>query len=130
MKSEERILSFDKETDNKWRWIDMVEDAAFELYIHKWRTPKPRPEKIKVTVGELEDTFPVTKECKKEDFENNPDLKENPIYAELEILEEHTKTMRYTPIGNDDDWGIGQPYIPFQLLPEKKDRIAIFIEWR
>ena len=65
MKSEARILSFDKETDNKWRWIDMVEDAAFELYIHKWRTPKPRPEKIKVTVGELEDTFPVTKECKK-----------------------------------------------------------------
>ena len=129
MKSEPKILSFKKETINKWRWFDKLEDAVFHLYIYKWRTPKPMPDKIKVTIGNLTDISSATKKYTKKDFKDNPGLRKKSIYAELGIPRKHTQTMRYKPINDKDHWGIGNTYIPFQLLPEKKDRIAIFIEW-
>jgi len=32
---EERICTYNKETDNKYRWDDMVDNAPLEIYIPK-----------------------------------------------------------------------------------------------
>ena len=40
--------------------------------------------------------------------------------------------MRYTPIVGRNDWELGEPYIPFELLQEldKEDILAIQIRWK
>lgn len=130
----QEILAYFKETENKWRWDAILNDekgekAIFELYIPKWRVPEPYPEKIRVKIGEPHE-FPNKKYFNREDIEQNAELKNNRIYAEVKRFSEHKKTIRFNPIGDEKNWEIGSPYIPFQLLPDEDiEHICLSVEW-
>jgi hypothetical protein len=48
-------MNLAKETPNKLRWDVLVEGAPFELYIPKWRVPRPWPRRIVVRLSEVTD---------------------------------------------------------------------------
>ncbi len=41
----------------------------------------------------------------------------------------HTKTVRYSPIGEPDQWEIGEPYVPFTLTFDGAGRLRIIVLW-
>ena len=123
------ILAFNKETDRKWRWIADINGVELKIYIEKWRTPEPIPEKISVMIGTPED-FENERKYTQEEIEINPELRNEPIYELVKKTEVKTETMRYTPIVERNDWELGEPYIPFELLRDlDEDTLAIQIRW-
>jgi len=123
------LLEYEKETENKLRWDAKVDNTIFELYIPKWRVPKPWPSKIHV------DIVPITAEQNNSDRITSKKIMENPtlvtkhIVADVVFEEEHTKTIRYCPEGEQKDWEIGKPYIPFALTHNRAERLRINVEW-
>ena len=59
----------------------------------------------------------------------NPALASKRIIADVVIKEEHTKTIQYCPEGNNEEWEIGEPYIPFQLTHNEAKRLRICVQW-
>lgn len=102
----------------------------FEIYIPKWRVPEPIPEVIKVSLyfpphlPELKNI--LTSEMTK----SNPNLCKLPILSQIKWYSDHTKTVRYNPIGLPDTWEIGSPYIPVSILPQNHIEILVIqIQW-
>jgi hypothetical protein len=126
---EMHLLRLQKETENKVRWDAEADDVTFELYIPKWRVPKPWPLKIYVKIDIVptkQNNFErVTFEMAKE----NHKLVSQHIVADVMLKEEHTKTIRYCPDGNNEDWEIGEPYIPFALTHNNAERLRIVVDW-
>jgi len=125
------ILAYWKETDNKLRWDTKINGVLFEVYIPKWRIPDPRPETILVILY-----FPPYDQLNnkkfycKSDITLNPQLRNNKICADLQKNQEHSKTMRFDPIGDKKSWEVGSLYIPFDLLPGKEiTQVTAVIEW-
>ncbi len=123
------VLTLSKETRNKIRWDAVVDDAQFELYIPKWRVPDPLPVRIFVEVSHAESANewkrydPLTPPSKEED-------RNRPILALVERVCKQTKTVRFKPRGDPNNCEIGEPYIPFTLLPDPlADRVLIKVEW-
>jgi hypothetical protein len=127
-------LSFAKPTDAKLRWDEDIDGTPFELYIPKWRVPDPVPRAISVRmwiipkaisvgtlppssgtllnagvdlseIGCLQELLPVVR---------GP--VEYPIISVVHFDRVHTKTVRYSPLGDQKKWEIGQPYVPQSVL--------------
>ena len=127
-----------KETKNKIFWETTVESgdkqgnpgtAEFRLYIHKWRVPEPCPEKIyvKIEPSQLQEKPEF---LTVEDAEEKPKLKSNPIVAIIHAFKPHTATLRYHPIGDQSEWEIGEPYVPYNLTHNEAEYLKITVMWK
>jgi hypothetical protein len=120
------LLRPSKETQNKLRWSSHIEkdDAPFHLYIPKWRVPEPWPGRISVGIEPFS--------SKPSDFAQSPYDSEN-LDNQIEVLvkriEVHTRTVKYAPFGDEKEWQIGEPYIPFSLIPPDSDFLIIEVKW-
>ena len=55
---------------------------------------------------------------------------DDPIRCVVEKVDIHTKTMQYRPLGDQQFWQIGQPYVPCVLFPnESRRRIHVGVQW-
>lgn len=120
------LMNPSKETDNKLRWWADVEGVCFQLYIPKWRVPTPWPVRLEVVVdpqaASPETDRRLTSPCSRE--------LEGPIIATLEKVREHTETVRYRPIGDQDSWELGEPYVPYAVLPAPSpERVRLEVRW-
>ena len=123
------MLRFEKETEGKIRWDAEVDDVKFELYIPKWRVPEPWPSRIYVKI-ELEDPPKRSRHRHtKVDFENSPSLRTSSIVSYVESYKERTETLRYQPLGDKNEWEIGEPYIPYSLTYDCADYLKLTVEW-
>jgi len=124
------ILAYKKETENKLRWDADVEGTPFELYIPKWRIPDPPPGKVLIRIFLTKDRIQMTKKFTQSEIRQNPQFKKEPIYAEVSRFREHTKTIRFDPIGNNSNWEIGSPYIPRSILSDENiKKLYLVVEW-
>jgi len=120
------LLNPSKETENKLRWSTDVDGASFHLYIPQWRVPAPWPARLKVVVDQ-EAAGSATVARPQEP--GSAEL-ERPIIATLERVRDHTKTVRYRPIGAPDCWELGEPYVPYALLPTPPPaRLRLEVHW-
>ena len=122
----EMALGPSKETDKKFRWSTRVEkdNAPFHLYIPKWRVPEPWPGRIFVGI---------------ESFSGDPsgfsqsrcdlDNLDNPIKVLVKPIEDHTRTVKYAPVGDKEGWQTGYPYIPDSLIPSDSHFLIIEVKW-
>jgi hypothetical protein len=113
------------ETDNKVRWVARTDDATFDLYIPKWRVPKPWPERIAVTISLAIDQNSIGYVG----LNGNGKDENLPITSIVDRVSDHTKTVRFRPRGETADWEIGEPYIPYVLLPQR-EALSVIIEVR
>jgi len=115
------LMDPSKETDNKLRWEIDIEGVKFKLYIPKRRVPQPWPNQITVTVNETTGNPPPRA---------IPAELSSPVIATVERTSEHSQTARFTPSGDPQTWEIGEPYIPYQLLPRRNvSRLDIEVSW-
>lgn len=124
------ILAFNKETEMKWRWIADINGVEFKIYVQKWRTPEPIPDKILVKIGSPEDAFENKLKYTQKEIEESPELKHEPIYEIVKKTDIMTETIRYNPIIERNDWELGEPYIPFELIPGEPNKLAIQVIWQ
>ena len=109
-------LLHNKETKNKHRWICHVDDVEFYFYIPKHVLPDDIPDSIRVTI---------------EDESQNPREAAAQLRAVVKLVDEPTKTARYCPVGDPEEWVIGQPYIPYGALPHPlPKRLVINVFWK
>jgi hypothetical protein len=55
---------------------------------------------------------------------------ESPIAAIVRRVSDQSETVRFAPLGAPEDWQIGEPYIPHQLLPnDSTQTLRLDIEW-
>ena len=94
-------LVFDKETENKWRWVANIDGVAFKFYMPQQFVPQPPPSQI--VVGIETDAARAT-------------VHPANIKAAVEYVEELTETVRYAPTGDPKNWPIGEPYVPMTEL--------------
>ena len=114
------LMAPSKETDNKLRWVADVDGVAFQLYVPKWRVPHPWPNRIRVFISEPS-TSPGS---------SPSDKPENAIVAIVERVKDHSQTVRFAPAGDPKKWQIGEPYIPYGLLPNPSvQRLRVDVEW-
>lgn len=128
-----KILAYKKETENKIRWEVKVDGTLFELYIPKWRIPDPAPESILIRIFLANDNIETKDQYTPDEIKQDPKLRNQSIYSELKRISEHTKTIRFDPIGdpNPNNLEIGSPYIPKSILPsEHIEKLYIVVEWK
>lgn len=122
-------LYYRRETDNKLRWDGEAAGVLFELYVPKWRVPDPMPTVVEVELtpasGSPDETRPVTREM----VQGAPGLREQAIAVVLQRSTDHTKTIRYNPIGTEEP-EIGDVYVPFCLTFEGMQRLSVTVTWR
>ena len=121
------LMDPSKETDNKLRWAADVEGVKFQLYIPKWRVPRPWPNRILVRIIDVpagvETQHPPATSASSASVER-------PIFQIVEKVREHTQTVRFAPLGDFNEWQIGEPYIPYSLLPSPSAQaVQIEVEW-
>jgi hypothetical protein len=120
------LMNPSKETDNKLRWEADVEGVTFKLYVFKWRVPRPWPVRLEVVVNQYL-AKPATPQSSPRP---GPAELERPIIAIAEKVREHTETVRYRPIGAPDNWELGEPYVPYTLLPSPPpERLRLEVRW-
>jgi hypothetical protein len=85
-----------KETENKLRWVAWNPD--FKLYIPKWRIPAPWPIRIVVRLDDDPSSFQAVPEPLGPEWISSRQLND-PLVALLSIVEEHTETVHYQPVG-------------------------------
>lgn len=127
---EGQILVYNKDTEKKFRWSNMVGDTKFNLYIPDWRVPQPVPRRVRVVIYLPGDKVPDLSQLKCSDAASSPELLQSSIVAKVLLTKPHTKTTRYDPIGDPKNLEIGSPYIPDKLLPkEPPSELTISVEW-
>jgi hypothetical protein len=124
-----QTLLVSKETENKLRWSAKVNGIDFKIYIPKWRVPEPWPQRIIVETQPLylgENDLPmVTRSAVKAD----PSAKSREIIATVQLMKKCTETIRYRPIGDPDEWGIGEPYLPVALTYGESPVLRVIVRW-
>ena len=114
-----------KTTDNKLRWEADVDGVPFKLYVPKWRVPVPWP--VRVLVAVSGDAKNSTRRVRPGDHVAK---RERGIEAVVRRVSSHTETARFAPIGAPEDWEIGEPYIPYSLLPTPDaSTVRIDVQW-
>lgn len=122
--SEVALMDPSKETDNKLRWHADIDGVDFKVYVPKWRVPVPWPQRILVRIEE------TTSQNERLVPSGNAKVEALPIFVLVEKNVEHTTTVRYTPSGDPEGWELGEPYIPYPLLPSPPpQRLGIEVEW-
>lgn len=120
------LMNPSKETDNKLRWWADVDGISFKLYIPKWRVPVPWPVRLEVVVDQQASS---TSSVPKAPRAGSSEL-EHSIIATLEKVQEHTETVRYRPSGDPESWELGEPYVPYTILPTPSpERLRIEVRW-
>ena len=121
------LMAPSKETDNKLRWQVYVEGVNFKLYVPKWRVPRPWPTRIIVRVSDI----PASGEAEHQPATSgNSASLERPIAAIVKKVREHTQTVRFAPQGDPNNWEIGEPYVPYSLLPSPSvQALRIEVRW-
>ena len=120
-----------KKTDNKVRWDFKRPEwpAKFSLYVPKWRVPMPVPAEITVTVSEAGSGRSLTRS----EALGNQSLRAEPIGCVVErnrAKREPVHTLRFTPCTTpEDDWEIGEPYVPRCIVDPEASRLFIRVEW-
>jgi hypothetical protein len=143
-------LRFNKETDEKFRWITSVDGVQFKIYITQDRVPEPIPELIEASVFESETLYTYIlqrigrKTVRELTTTDREDLEKIGLTAEhlrtaggSSILgavwnpeEEHTQTVRYNAYRGARDLEFGDPYIPKSILREPyPERLLFLIRW-
>ncbi|MCY7363237.1 MAG: hypothetical protein LH629_14405 [Ignavibacteria bacterium] len=123
------FLLYSKETENKIRWDTFIEEVKFELYIPKWRIPDNPPDQIKCYF-DFSNNLSIGKRLSKSEAIKDPELKKLPIISKIIKHSDKTKTIRFDPDGNKDEWEIGSPYIPISIIPNGDTESAIIkVEW-
>ena len=119
-----------KDTSGMHRWDVKIKGAPLEIYIYKWRVPKPYPSRISVEIFErAEYPRPIYSLDRKEVYAN-PQLYLNPITAEVAFLENHTLTAKYNPVLGKGKREIGNPYIPYTVLSDPPPtRLVLVVNW-
>lgn len=123
------LLESTKETERKLRWGEEIGDTIFSLYIPKWRVPKPWPERIYVDIKPVGRPKSIRQHYTRKEIERNKELKKKPIISLVRSFEEHTKTLRYQPLGDKSEWEIGEPYIPYELTHERAEYLKLTAKW-
>lgn len=123
------LLTSAKETENKLRWDAEVNEVTFSLYIPKWRVPNPWPAKIGVSLSVRRATCDDLPNLAAADVKVDSTLTLEPIVATIEWVSDKTSTAHYRPIGDKKRWELGEPYVPYSLLPEKAKRLRILVLW-
>ena len=123
------LLESTKETLRKLRWGKEINDVMFSLYIPKWRVPKPWPARIYVDIEPAEPPKIIRRHYTRADIKNNQQLKKRPITNLIRSCEEHTKTLRYQPLGDHNEWEIGEPYIPYDLTHDCTEYLMLTVNW-
>ncbi len=127
---EKIFCDYYKETSGMYRWDTMVEKAPLEIYILKWRVPDPYPSRISVEIFERAECPQAIYPIYQREVIANPQLCHNPIIAEVIFLEHHTLTAKYDPVLEKGVREIGNPFIPYALLPDPPPtRLVIVINW-
>lgn len=122
---EMHLLSPSKETDNKLRWATFIEEdqTEFKLYIPKWRVPQPWPARILVSIREAESTAPP--QARRPSIDPR-----SPIRARVCRYADVVHSVRFAPGGDPKEWEIGEPYIPYSLLPYREvTSLDIEVQW-
>lgn len=120
-------LGITKETDNTLRWDTYVHDVQFSLYVPKAEVPSPTPHQIRVRILALAAGHEPPPDRDQAASPTGP-------RAVVARYKDHTKTVRYRPVGDPADWRIGEPYVPYVVLDEVApdgipDHLAISVEW-
>ena len=118
-----------KETDNKLRWDTTIEDTVFSLYIPKWRVPEPWPRTIGLCVSPRRQESLDLPNLSPADVQEDPASRLEPLVATVQFLREHTKTLRYDPVGDPSDWEVGNPYVPHSLTFGECRRLRLIVLW-
>jgi hypothetical protein len=118
-----------KETVNKLRWDLDVDGTRFSLYIPKWRVPEPWPSRICINIFPRRATCDDLPNVTQTDVSNDGTLRQEPIVATVLSVEEMTKTIHYRPVGDQKEWEIGEPYIPFALTDDRSQRLRLIVQW-
>lgn len=120
------LLHPSKETPNKLRWSTKIDEdnTEFHMYIPKWRVPREWPGRIYIMIE------PLAGESSQwaKSFRKFTNIEDN-IKVGVEPEREHTRTIRYTPWGDKNEWPIGKPYIPRSLIPAESNLLRIEIKW-
>lgn len=125
------FLAYRKETENKFRWDTVIDGVKFSLYIPKWRVPETAPSTICVKIYPLAQWPAGAKKYTRSQIEQQPHLKREKIVAQVIKCRDHTKTVRFDPVGEPENWEIGSPYIPETALPDTAiTELIVEIEWR
>jgi hypothetical protein len=118
-----------KETDNKLRWDFIHDDTKFSLYIPKWRVPEPWPSTIYVGIMERREDGEDSPNMSASDVSDDPSIRSEPIVAMVTKYSEHTKTIRYQPVGSPDSWEVGEPYVPTSLTHNESESLRVIVCW-
>ncbi len=120
------LMNPSKKTDNKLRWSTNVNGTPFHFYIPKRCVPEPWPVKILVFITKVEpdNKTPITK---------RRNLSQ-PIITDVVFDRLHGETARYEPEGSIENWEVGQPYIPYEILESVSpgtlpSRLRIEVQW-
>jgi len=116
-------------TDNKLRWITMIDTTEFRLYIPKWRVPEPWPKQVAVTVEPVPKGVVHVSDVTPEAAANDGAVRPSPIRIIVDRIAWMTKTVRYRPQGNAKAWELGEPYIPIDLTHDGADQLLITVKW-
>ena len=119
-----------KETDGMRRWDAKIKGAPLEMYIYKWRVPKPYPSRISVEIFNRAEFSQSIYSLNRKETNTNPKLCYKPITAEVVFLEDHTRTAKYDPVLGKGKREIGNPYIPHALLSDPPPtRLVLVVNW-
>jgi hypothetical protein len=144
-------LRFNKETDEKFRWIKDIDGVQFKLYIANERVPDPVPSNIEVSIFSDKSlyTMVITKLGKKRVgqitdadrcYLETIGLGDAKIAvagngailgaAFLSPDHEHSLTVRYNADRHDQGLKFGDPYIPRSILPAPyPERLLFLVRW-
>jgi len=114
------VLRFKKATEMKLCYFCVVGGVIFKLYVPKRVMLDEVPESIRVMIDECDVIGRL----------DYPHLSLGTIRSIVELYEEHTETVRYSPIGEPNDWVIGEPYIPKAILAcPYPQRLGVRVRW-
>ena len=120
------LLKPSKETQSELRWSTNLEqdDTEFTFYIPKFTVREPWPGPIFVGIhpfsGDASTFIPS---------DYSVERLEDPIRVLVEPVREHTHTVRYAPLAENKDRQIGEPYIPYSLVPPDSKLLVIDVRW-
>ena len=144
-------FSFDKLTDEKFRWKSDIDGVEFKVYITQERVPKPVPRIIDVTVLVPLDnwyTYKLTrlgaKTVDELSAQDEADLEtiglpqweiraagSDSIFGAVQKADDqHTETVRYNAFRASKDSEFGDPYLPKSLFAGSYPRRLLFlVQW-
>jgi len=131
------VLEFERDTDvQKVRYSRKVDDEVFRIYNFISRMPVDWPKKISLTLGRP-GNVPEERIYTLEELQNNPSLRNEPIYDELHKMPgpEPIHSVVFQPYERNERPTFGETYIPRNVLADtfaegdEVEEVAILVKW-